>query len=37
MVGVEGLLYRRNSLTGTVECVPLKSSISLNDDLHSHN
>lgn len=37
MVGVENLLYRRNSLSGTVECVPLTSSISLNDDLHSHN
>ena len=37
LVGVEDLLFRRNSLSGTVECVPLKSSISLNDDLHSHN
>lgn len=37
MVGVKNLLYRRNSLSGAVECVPLKSSISLNDDLHSHN
>ena len=37
MVGVENLLFRRNSLTGAVECKPLKSSISLNDDLHSHN
>ena len=37
LVGVEDLLFRRNSLTGSVECVPLKSSISLNDDLHNHN
>jgi len=37
MVGVENLLYRRNSLTGAVECVTLKTSISLNEDLHSHN
>lgn len=37
LVGVEDLLFRRNSLSGSVECVPLKSSISLNDDLHSHN
>lgn len=37
LVGVEDLLFRRNSLSGAVECVPLKSSISLNDDLHSHN
>jgi 2,3,4,5-tetrahydropyridine-2-carboxylate N-succinyltransferase len=37
LVGVEDLLFRRNSLSGGVECVPLKSSISLNDDLHGHN
>jgi 2,3,4,5-tetrahydropyridine-2-carboxylate N-succinyltransferase len=37
LVGVEDLLFRRNSLSGAVECVPLKSSISLNDELHSHN
>jgi len=37
LVGVENLLFRRNSLSGGVECLPLKSSISLNDDLHSHN
>ena len=30
-------LYRRNSLSGTVECVPLRATVSLNDDLHSHN
>jgi 2,3,4,5-tetrahydropyridine-2-carboxylate N-succinyltransferase len=37
IVGVTNLLFRRNSLSGAVECVPLKSSISLNEDLHSHN
>ena len=37
LVGVEDLLFRRNSLSGSVECVPLKSSIILNDDLHRHN
>jgi 2,3,4,5-tetrahydropyridine-2,6-dicarboxylate N-succinyltransferase len=37
LVAVENVLYRRNSLSGAVECVPLKSSINLNDDLHSHN
>jgi len=37
LVGVEDLLFRRNSLSGAVECVPLKSSVTLNDDLHSHN
>jgi 2,3,4,5-tetrahydropyridine-2-carboxylate N-succinyltransferase len=30
-------LYRRNSLSGAVESVPLRTTISLNDDLHSHN
>lgn len=30
-------LFRRNSVNGAVECVPLKSAISLNEDLHSHN
>jgi 2,3,4,5-tetrahydropyridine-2-carboxylate N-succinyltransferase len=37
LVGVEDLLFRRNSLSGSVECVPLKPSIILNDDLHTHN
>lgn len=31
------LLFRRNSLNGGVECVPLKRSVDLNDELHSHN
>ena len=31
------LLFRRNSITGAVECVPLKQSISLNEELHAHN
>lgn len=31
------LLFRRNSLNGAVECVPLKQSISLNEELHAHN
>lgn len=31
------LLYRRNSLSGAVEAVPTKNSISLNEELHSHN
>lgn len=37
VAGIANLLFRRNSLSGAVECVPLKSSISLNEDLHSHN
>lgn len=31
------MLFRRNSLSGTVECVPLKTSATLNDELHSNN
>lgn len=34
---VDDLLFRRNSLSGAVECVPNKATIALNDDLHSHN
>lgn len=34
---LQNLLYRRNSLSGAVECVPLKSAISLNEELHAHN
>lgn len=37
LVGLANLLYRRNSLTGAVECLPLKNAISLNEELHSHN
>jgi 2,3,4,5-tetrahydropyridine-2-carboxylate N-succinyltransferase len=35
--GQGNLLYRRNSLSGTVECIPLKTTSQLNQDLHSHN
>jgi len=31
------LLFRRNSLTGAVECIPNKTKISLNEDLHTNN
>ncbi|GJM14558.1 MAG: 2,3,4,5-tetrahydropyridine-2,6-dicarboxylate N-succinyltransferase [Pseudohongiella sp.] len=30
-------LFRRNSLTGAVECVPLRSRIELNEALHSND
>ncbi|MEX2468741.1 MAG: tetrahydrodipicolinate N-succinyltransferase N-terminal domain-containing protein [Pseudohongiellaceae bacterium] len=30
-------LYRRNSMSGAVECLPLKSQVALNEELHSHN
>jgi len=34
---VNDLLFRRNSLSGAVECVPNKASIELNEELHGHN
>lgn len=37
LMTLENHLYRRNSLNGAVECVPLKSQMSLNEELHSHN
>lgn len=35
--GKNDLLFRRNSQTGAVECKTNKTSIALNEDLHSHN
>ncbi|WP_257265411.1 2,3,4,5-tetrahydropyridine-2,6-dicarboxylate N-succinyltransferase [Endozoicomonas sp. ONNA2] len=35
--GKSDLLFRRNSLTGALECLTNKSAIELNDELHSHN
>ncbi|MDG2091319.1 MAG: 2,3,4,5-tetrahydropyridine-2,6-dicarboxylate N-succinyltransferase [Gammaproteobacteria bacterium] len=35
--GKENLLFRRNSMTGIVECLTNQSSIELNAELHSHN
>lgn len=37
LASLENHLFRRNSLNGAVECVPLKTSISLNEELHSNN
>jgi 2,3,4,5-tetrahydropyridine-2,6-dicarboxylate N-succinyltransferase len=34
---IKDILFRRNSLSGTVECVPIKNAISLNEELHAHN
>ncbi|MGK2913924.1 MAG: 2,3,4,5-tetrahydropyridine-2,6-dicarboxylate N-succinyltransferase [Porticoccaceae bacterium] len=31
------LLFRRNSATGAVECLTNKSTVELNQDLHTHN
>lgn len=35
--GVSDLLFRRNSLSGTVECLTNKSTAQLNAELHAHN
>jgi len=35
--GESDLLFRRNSLTGAVECIPNKTKFSLNEDLHTNN
>lgn len=37
LAGRSGLLFRRNSLDGAIECLPVKAAIQLNDDLHAHN
>lgn len=34
---IKNLLYRRNSVSGAVECVPLNKTVDLNAELHSHN
>lgn len=35
--GKSDLLFRRNSITGAVECKANKTAIALNEELHSHN
>lgn len=37
LAGKSDLLFRRNSLSGAVECKTNKSAIALNDELHSNN
>ena len=37
LAGKSDLLFRRNSLTGTIECLTNKSAIELNEELHKHN
>ncbi|NQX89027.1 MAG: 2,3,4,5-tetrahydropyridine-2,6-dicarboxylate N-succinyltransferase [Halioglobus sp.] len=37
LAGKPDLLFRRNSTTGTVECLTNRSSVELNDELHAHN
>lgn len=35
--GKSDLLFRRNSITGAVECKANKTAIALNEELHTHN
>jgi 2,3,4,5-tetrahydropyridine-2,6-dicarboxylate N-succinyltransferase len=35
--GKKNLLFRRNSLTGAVECLTNQSTVELNEALHAHN
>jgi 2,3,4,5-tetrahydropyridine-2-carboxylate N-succinyltransferase len=37
LAGKSDLLFRRNSVTGTVECKTNKSAVALNEELHAHN
>jgi len=37
LVGKSDLLFRRNSISGTIECLTNKSAVELNEELHAHN
>lgn len=37
LAGKTDLLFRRNSLSGRIECKTNKSAIALNEELHAHN
>jgi 2,3,4,5-tetrahydropyridine-2-carboxylate N-succinyltransferase len=37
LAGKSDLLFRRNSMSGTVECLSNRSAIELNEELHAHN
>lgn len=37
LAGKSDLLFRRNSLTGAIQCLTNKSAVELNDELHKHN
>ncbi|HBQ41205.1 MAG TPA: 2,3,4,5-tetrahydropyridine-2,6-dicarboxylate N-succinyltransferase, partial [Halieaceae bacterium] len=37
LAGKSGLLFRRNSANGAVECLTNRSAIELNAELHAHN
>ena len=35
--GLAHQLFRRNSLSGAIECLPRKAHVTLNEELHAHN
>jgi 2,3,4,5-tetrahydropyridine-2-carboxylate N-succinyltransferase len=37
LAGVSDLLFRRNSMTGQIECLANKSAVELNSELHKNN
>ncbi|MCK5893679.1 MAG: 2,3,4,5-tetrahydropyridine-2,6-dicarboxylate N-succinyltransferase [Endozoicomonadaceae bacterium] len=37
LAGLSDLLFRRNSITGAIECLVNPSAITLNEELHTHN
>ena len=37
LAGQDDLLFRRNSLTGEIECLANKSAVALNQELHANN
>ncbi|SDG66340.1 2,3,4,5-tetrahydropyridine-2-carboxylate N-succinyltransferase [Vibrio xiamenensis] len=37
LAGVSDLLFRRNSVTGQIECLANKTAVELNSELHSNN
>lgn len=37
LAGKDDLLFRRNSISGAVECLTNKSSVTLNEELHANN
>jgi 2,3,4,5-tetrahydropyridine-2-carboxylate N-succinyltransferase len=37
LAGRSDLLFRRNSITGAVECLTNRSAVELNEELHAHN
>ena len=37
LAGKSDLLFRRDSISGAVQCVTNKSAIQLNEELHAHN